>query len=261
MAAKERLEQSIEALLADPAHAGHPLRLALAELFEQYRGTLHQIERIAHISDRYQDVTRRESLSLSERYNKQLRQMQRAARISDRYQLMMRDMHEVLKEVSSKDALTGIANRRLLMERLKLECTRADRLGHPLTLALADVDRFKAINDTHGHDVGDKVLVDIAQLIAAGVRGYDLCGRWGGEEFLMIFPETPASEGALLIGRIRQTLGNIQVGEGADLIKVSASFGLAERRPGETITEAVKRADRALFAAKHAGRNRCEVAP
>ncbi|MBC7859182.1 MAG: GGDEF domain-containing protein, partial [Burkholderiaceae bacterium] len=144
---------------------------------------------------------------------------------------------------------------------LKLECARADRLGHPLTLALADVDRFKAINDTHGHDVGDKVLIDIAQLMAAGVRGYDMCGRWGGEEFLLIFPETPACEGALLVERIRQTLCKITVGEGAAAIEVSASFGVAERRLGETISEVVKRADRALFAAKHAGRNRCEVAP
>jgi len=255
-----RLERTIERLLSDPAYDDHPLRCALADLYAEFRDALYQIDRIASISDRYQSNAREVTLSLTERYRKQLRQLGKLARISDRYQSMMRDLNEALKEASTRDALTGIGNRRLLMERLKEETARAERMGRPLTLAIADVDRFKSINDAHGHDAGDKTLIEIAATIEASVREYDVCGRWGGEEFLVIMPEIGAVEGAAVIERVRQAVRGLQVNIGGQVIAISLSFGIAQRHAGESLSETINRADAALFAAKRAGRDRYEMA-
>jgi diguanylate cyclase (GGDEF)-like protein len=189
-----------------------------------------------------------------------MRQLTRLTRISDRYQSMMRELNEALKETSTKDALTGIGNRRMLMERLKSETARAERLNRPLTLAIADVDRFKSINDTYGHETGDKLLIEIAQTLESEVRDYDLCGRWGGEEFLIIMPELQQQEAIVVVERVRNAICNLRVRNGDTLIEVSASFGIAERRIGESLSETINRADTALFAAKRAGRNRYEIA-
>jgi diguanylate cyclase (GGDEF)-like protein len=255
-----QLEASVTALLADDTWAGHPLREALEGLYAEYQGRLQQIERITHISDRYQSVTREASHSLSERYSKQLRQLERIARISDRYQLMMRDLNQALKEASTTDVLTGIGNRRMLLERLKSEAARAERVNRPLTIAIADIDRFKAVNDTYGHEAGDKVLTEVARTIAANMREYDSCGRWGGEEFLAIMPEITAAEGAVIIERVRQAICAINFSVGGQSVSLTASFGIAQYRPGMSIFDTISRADNALYEAKRAGRNRHETA-
>ncbi|RZI44780.1 GGDEF domain-containing protein [Herbaspirillum sp. HC18] len=257
---EKHIELSIEALLADPENEGNPLRYALEELYTEYRNVLHQIDRVSRISDRYQSISLEEKHSLSGRYNKQLRQLEKMARISDRYQSMMRDLNEALKEASTKDALTGIGNRRMLMESLKAETARADRMSRPLTVVLADVDRFKSVNDAYGHEAGDKVLVQIANAIRTGVRHYDLCGRWGGEEFMVIMPEIDASEGAGVVERVRAAIAAIEMTAGEKALSLSASFGLAEKRSGESISDMINRADAALFEAKRKGRNRYEIA-
>lgn len=254
------LEAVVETLLADATYAGHPLRQALADLYTEFQEQLHQIERITCISDRYYSATREASLSLSERYRKQLRQLEKIVRISDRYQLMMRDLNETLKEASTKDALTGIGNRRMIMDCLKSETARAERLHRPLTLAFADIDHFKAINDTYGHDAGDRVLIEIARVIASRIRDYDVCGRWGGEEFLIVMPEVSVTNGAFIVERIRTTIGELHLCIGSQPVQLSASFGLTEYRQGETVSATINRADAALFSAKRAGRNRCEIA-
>jgi diguanylate cyclase len=257
---EHNIELMIEALLADPENDGNPLRYALEELYTEYRDLLRQIERVTRISDRYQSASQDEKQSLTGRYHKQLRQLEKIARISDRYQSMMRDLNEALKEASTKDALTGIGNRRMLMESLKAETARAERLERPLTVVLADVDRFKSVNDAYGHEAGDKVLVRIANAIRNGVRDYDLCGRWGGEEFMVIMPEIGASDGAGVVERMRQAINGIEMMADDKQLQLSASFGIAERRPGERISDTINRADAALFEAKRNGRNRYEIA-
>ncbi len=256
-----QLERTVESLLEDPLYTDHPLRHALSRLYVEFRDALYQMERITRISDRYQSASRDEKLSLTERYHKQLRQLERLARISDRYQSMMRDLNEALKEASNKDALTGIGNRRMLMERLKAETARAERLDRPLSLAIVDIDHFKAINDAYGHEVGDKVLIELARVIESGVRDYDSCGRWGGEEFLIIMPEIGAAEAVCMIQRIHAAIGALRIRAGNAQIGATASFGIAERRPGENISDTINRADMALYAAKNAGRDRFSVAP
>jgi diguanylate cyclase (GGDEF)-like protein len=257
---EKHIELAIEALLADPAYQENPLRYPLQDLYEEFRSLLRQIDRIARISDHYQDASREEKLTLSDRYHKQLRQLEKIARISDRYQSMMRELNEALKEASTKDALTGIGNRRMLMENLKSETARAQRMERPLTIALADVDRFKEVNDAYGHEAGDRVLTEIAQAIKAHVRDYDLCGRWGGEEFLVIMPEIDAVDAALVVDRMRMAIAGLDLSASGARLSLSASFGIAQLRPGENISDTINRADAALFAAKHNGRNRYEVA-
>lgn len=254
------LALAVEALLADPAYAQDPLRQALDELYTEFRALLHQIERITRISDRYQSTTREQALSLTERYQKQLRQLEKIARISDRYQSMMRDLNEALKDASTKDALTGIGNRRMLMDRLKAEAARAERMDRPLALAVLDVDRFKAVNDAWGHETGDRALVEIARAIAHGVREYDVCGRWGGEEFMIIMPEIDVAGAAQVAERVRLAIAALQVAGGDQALTLSVSVGVAAWRAGENISDTIRRADGAMFAAKHAGRNRLEVA-
>lgn len=257
---EQHLELIIETLLADPAYKENPLRIPLQELYEEFRSLLRQLDRITRISDRYQDASREEKLSLTERYQKQLRQLEKIARISDRYQSMMRDLNEELKEASIKDPLTGIGNRRMLMDRLKAEAGRAERLERPMTIALADVDRFKAVNDSFGHEAGDRVLIEIARAIQSGVRDYDMCGRWGGEEFMIIMPDVGAADGALVVERMRKAIAGLDIKADDASLQLSASFGVAERRNGESVSEMIKRADAALFEAKRKGRNRFEVA-
>jgi len=171
-------EQHIKRLLADPSYRDHPLYIALACLWQQHREQLTRLERITSLSDAYQALARTRELSLSERFDKQVRQLEKVVRISDRYQEMMRDLNLALKEASTHDPLTGLANRRLLLDRLKEETERYTRNGHTFVLAMLDVDYFKQVNDKHGHDVGDKVLQAIARTMQAELREYDVCGRW-----------------------------------------------------------------------------------
>lgn len=254
------LEETIEALLQDGSYAGHPLRQALEDLYREFQEQLHQIERITRISDQYQSATRKVNLSLTERCRKQLRYLEKVMRISDGYQMLMRDRQETLKDESLRDMLTGLSNRRFLQNRLRSEQARLKRLQRPLILVLADIDRFKAINDRYGHDVGDKVLIAVARTLASGLREYDVCGRWGGEEFLVIMPEVEIDAACAIIDRLRAAIAALTVWPDDPASHISASFGIAQWREPEDILETLRRADHALLAAKRAGRNRCEVA-
>ncbi|RFQ38283.1 GGDEF domain-containing protein [Pseudomonas sp. ATCC 13867] len=202
-------------------------------------------------------MARAQNSTLSERYHKQLRQLEKVARISDRYQDMMRDLNVALREAATHDPLTGIANRRLLMERLREESERAQRHHDTYVLAMLDVDHFKQVNDIWGHDIGDRVLVEIGRAIQAALRQYDLCGRWGGEEFLLLLPETRLADAAAIIERVRNDIRCLAVRVGTDALSVTASFGVAEHQPGESYSQTVSRADAALLDAKRSGRDKC----
>ncbi|WP_374351230.1 biofilm regulation diguanylate cyclase SiaD [Chitinimonas sp.] len=253
---ERELEAQIEQLLADPQYQGHPLHDALHRLYVQHREHLDRLERIARISDGYQHMARQDAHSLSERYHRQLRQLEKVARISDRYQQMMQDLNQALQEASSRDALTGLANRRLMMERLREETERASRHPHPYVLAMLDVDHFKDINDQHGHDAGDQVLIELSRAMQAALRDYDLCSRWGGEEFLILLPDTVLADARQVVERVRQTIRSLPVDIGSQVLSVSCSVGLTEHQCGENYSSTINRADAALLAAKRAGRDR-----
>lgn len=254
----DALEERIAALLADPAHRDNPLRAALAELFEQSEAQRERLERLIRIADGFHILERSNRLSLADEYDRQLRRIEKIVRISDRYQQSLRELSESLKDAALRDPLTGLGNRRFLMERMKEETERCARSGTGYTLAIADVDHFKTINDRFGHEAGDAALSRIADAIRANVRDYDLCGRWGGEEFLIMLPATGLDTAVGIVERVRHAIAAVTSPGGDGVAPLSASFGLTAYRAGEPYSTTLNRADRALFAAKAKGRNRCD---
>lgn len=158
--------------------------------------------------------------------------------------------------LSMTDQLTQLANRLQLDQVLDQQVKRADRYTTLFSIILLDMDYFKYINDTHGHLMGDKVLVQVAQTIMANTRGADIVGRWGGEEFLIIAPNTSTSNAALLAEKLRSALENIELPFAG---RITASFGVTGFLHGDDPETLVARADAALYAAKNAGRNRVAI--
>lgn len=161
--------------------------------------------------------------------------------------------NEELERLASHDKLTGLYNRRKLDEMLAQEVLRAERYGRPLSLILIDIDHFKKVNDTYGHPVGDAVLAESASRLTRTLRTSDIAGRWGGEEFLVICPETAGDTAVVLAERLRSAYCE-RTFETAGAL--SASFGVASHRHGLSTEEVLRHADQALYRAKRAGRNR-----
>jgi len=172
-----------------------------------------------------------------------------------------RALEERLRELATTDGLTGLLNRRRLMEVAEEEMTRATRYGRPLCLGMLDLDHFKAVNDRFGHLVGDDALRTVAEAVKGELRRYDQAGRYGGEEFVVILPETSLEAGRTVLERIRDRVSALRLGGAAEGAMVTASIGLVEWRPGEPLGAAIQRADGALYQAKRAGRNRVVAAP
>ncbi|MFP4634939.1 MAG: GGDEF domain-containing protein, partial [Nitriliruptoraceae bacterium] len=158
---------------------------------------------------------------------------------------------EVLEELASTDQLTGLANRRAARELLEHETQVSDRYGRPLSVIMLDIDRFKSINDTHGHGAGDDVLRAVASVLHEHAREADLVARWGGEEFLIVAPQTAATQARPLAERCRRALADRRPRG----LAVTATLGVAQYEPGETVEALLDRADRLLYRAKRAGRD------
>jgi diguanylate cyclase (GGDEF)-like protein len=170
-------------------------------------------------------------------------------------------LHRIVERQALVDDVTGLANRRRAEEALAAELSRAERFESPVALVLADLDDFKAVNDRHGHQAGDVVLRAVADVLAEGVREVDLAARWGGEEFLLLLPETDA-DGAVAVGeRVRGALAEREIPlPTGEKTRVTASFGVASFPPALSRDELVARADEALYRAKRAGKDRVERA-
>lgn len=162
------------------------------------------------------------------------------------------------RQMAVTDSLTGIANRRGLQDTLTEEHARMKRYGGHFSVLILDLDRFKEINDRHGHDAGDKVLIEISKLLESESREVDTVGRWGGEEFMAILPHVGVSKATEVASRIRSKVENHAF---HDAIDVTLSIGVAECAAGETVEQLVSRADQALYKAKQGGRNRVAEAP
>ena len=165
-------------------------------------------------------------------------------------------LNQRLKRLASSDHLTGLWNHYRMEEAIDHEGSMAARYGRPCALVMFDIDHFKRINDTRGHDAGDEVLVAVAQAISAQLRETDVVCRWGGEEFVVLAAGTALEGAAILAERLRGAIEALAI---RDYGSVTASFGIAVHRTGEVGSDLVKRADLAMYAAKVGGRNRVEI--
>jgi len=162
-------------------------------------------------------------------------------------------------ELANTDALTGLLNRRAFMERMGMEMLRAQREKRSLSLIITDIDHFKRVNDTYGHQVGDLVLQRFAAQLTTCARPYDLLGRYGGEEFVVCLPGTDGCQAGPVAERMRRQIEDMEImlPDGSRSIRITASFGTAfySIEPGEDIDMLIKRADDVLYLAKNKGRN------
>jgi diguanylate cyclase (GGDEF)-like protein len=161
-----------------------------------------------------------------------------------------------LRQAATRDPLTGLWNRRELMHKLDHEMARCARYGHPLAVIMLDIDHFKRVNDTHGHQAGDQVLKELAVLIQAAVRDSDLVARYGGEEILVLCPETDGGVAGQLAERIRRQVEGATILTLSARIQVTVSLGVAAYPGLPTGTDLVQAADAAMYRAKQSGRNR-----
>jgi diguanylate cyclase (GGDEF)-like protein len=159
------------------------------------------------------------------------------------------------------DPMTGLTNRRHIREMIEQEYSRAQRHNRTFSIILADIDGFKKINDTYGYNAGDDVLVEISRVFKGCVRNEDICARWGGEEFLILLPETTI-DGALSVAqKIHESVAMTEFKASKPGIRTTISIGLSEHKPGPGVYECVSRADHALQQAKRAGKNRYIALP
>ena len=176
----------------------------------------------------------------------------------------LRTSLEKSRENEFRDPLTNVSNRRYFERALGKMINEANSTGTPLCLVMADLDHFKRINDTFGHQVGDDVLRYFASLMMKNVKGQDLVARYGGEEFAIVFPSTSAANANRVITNIMGQLdtANLVISRGKNpLGRVTSSFGIAQLKPGEAADQLIQRADARLYQAKHAGRNRAVCDP
>jgi diguanylate cyclase len=173
------------------------------------------------------------------------------------------DYREKLEQQRNKallDPLTGLPNRAAWSERLVIEHVRSQQVNTGLLLAILDLDHFKAINDTYGHQAGDKVLKIIANVLRKGLRGDDFIARFGGEEFALLMPGSDLAGGTRLLERLRAAVEQCPFHFKGERVTITMSAGVAVFKPGENASQVLKRADQALYRAKEAGRNQIEPA-
>lgn len=162
-----------------------------------------------------------------------------------------------LEKITLSDFLTGLANRRKVLQSIEDEKNRYERQAQPFSIILCDIDHFKKVNDTYGHDCGDMVLKAIAEVFTASLRKVDIAARWGGEEFLVLLPMVNRQGSGVAAERLRRAVEKLEIAYENKVIRVTMSFGIATwESPVNTIDDYIKQADENLYRAKEQGRNR-----
>lgn len=183
-------------------------------------------------------------------------ELEQALESANRANTRLQGEVDSLDRLASTDRLTHAWNRQRFEEAIEGEIHRAVRFGHPVSIAMVDIDHFKQINDTFGHPVGDRVLAEFADCVREMLRRSDSFTRWGGEEFVILMPNTPLGAARLAAERVR---AHLEAHRFADVPVVTASFGVAEFAPMESMADLLTRADDAMYRAKEKGRNCVEV--
>lgn len=190
------------------------------------------------------------------KHTKLLRRFNKIVSISDGYQSQLMDLNAKLEFSARTDLLTGLANRWEIMARLESEKSRSERYHKNFSILICDLDHFKDINDSHGHMAGDRVLRALAEILRAHIRAEDFCGRWGGEEFLVLLPETDPPKARSVAEKLLANVRKTAVPWEGQKISTTMSIGIGAFRPGMSIDDCLKKVDDALFTAKAGGRDR-----
>jgi len=241
---------SAETYGADTGRALQAYRNRVSALAERIRGT-DDLGAIVEMLNQALVETRRLRTGEDE-----LQAAERKVAEAERNIESMKSELEQVKALLQQDPLTGVLNRRGMEDAFRQESSRCDRQGTRMGVALIDLDDFKQVNDSRGHATGDRALVHLAHLMRATLRPTDRIARFGGEEFLVLLPDTGLDETAAVMERLQRELCNCPLREGAEAIAIAFSCGVAQRAAREPLEPLMARADRALYAAKHAGKNR-----
>lgn len=230
---------------------------------------------------------------LAEKYTKLVRRLDKISKISDSFQVQLKELNGALQLAALTDALCGLPNRRAMIDCIRKERNRSARNGRTFCLIMGDIDRFKQVNDTFGHEAGDDVLVATSATLRQHLRGYDVCSRWGGEEFLILLPETTLDGGIQTAKKLCEAVASQRItianpvpggsfrpakcvdGEAARAqtseevvprslrfvtgteIAITMSLGVSVFDHSQSIDACIREADRTLYAAKATGGNCC----
>ncbi len=197
---------------------------------------------------------------IMDKYEKLYQRFNKVVTISDGYQSQLMELKVRLEITSHTDMLTGLANRRELMARLDSEKNRSDRYGAVFSVIIGDIDYFKSVNDRFGHLVGDIVLKVVAETLQSFIRVGDCCGRWGGEEFMIILPETCLDSACLVADKLLSGIRDAKIVWEGEPISVTMSFGVGVFTQCSGIDQLISQVDDALYAAKARGRNTVQIA-
>ncbi|MCG8489873.1 MAG: GGDEF domain-containing protein [Chromatiales bacterium] len=168
---------------------------------------------------------------------------------------LLNGLNQQILDISRTDQLTGLLNRRGLEENFNSEVNRSQRVNQSFTLALADIDDFKAMNDRYGHLLGDQILKQIATVVQSQIRNIDTLARWGGEEFAILLDKSSLADSTYIVEKIRRAIQDLNQEQSLISERITISIGVAEYRPGQTMLELFDHADNALYLAKRCGKN------
>jgi len=272
----KKLEQSIPSLLENPEYQDHPLHPALSALWQLNQEQWQRVERITQLSDSYQGMMLEREKSLGARFDKQIRQLEKVTRISDRYQKMLKEMNATLEQAALQDDLTNLPNRRMIMRYLNslMESRQLTLINagydsitsYPikdelhslpyLAVVMVDIDFFKQVNDNYGHQVGDEVLIRFSKQMKDYLVNKGFCGRWGGEEFLIILSEQNLETASQLLEAFKQQVASHLYEISASIkFSLTISIGLTFCRYDDESNSLINRSDKALYCAKAQGRD------
>ena len=232
-----------------------------SERLDRYAMEIEQAEDIEQLSDLVVQLaqdTRERKVDLTHVHDELVDTRRHAEEYEHRVERLERELAQ-LSDRLHEDQLTELLNRRGLDRQFDVELSRANRSGQPLSVCLIDIDDFKHINDTYGHQAGDRVLVHLSRLMRNSVRPADVVARYGGEEFVILLPATKAPEAEVVMARVQRELTRHFFLHNNERVLVTFSAGVAEAAPGESAPMVLQRADEALYLAKERGKNRVMV--
>lgn len=244
--AEGRLNQHLQMKTGDELdhliHAFNQMSTQLEEVRSKNDATQKALEAAKEELEIRVEERTRDLLQLTEELKHEISERQKA--------------EQALSQAAMSDPLTELLNRRAMYFHLQHALERFKRSHSPFCVLLCDLDHFKNVNDRFGHAAGDKVLKTVAQLLNTSTRGQDLVSRWGGEEFLLLLPDSELTGGVVLAERLRKKIENETIPFGEWHIQVTISIGVCRYQPGQTLESCIRAADEALYLAKHRGRNR-----